>query len=221
MAFGSSGSPLSRPGAAPRGAGRPPGRPSARRSDSALVGGEVASGFEAVRDEFERNFSERRELGAAVAAYVEGEKVVDLWGGVRDARDGSPWERDTLVILYSTSKGLSATACARRRPEAASRWFPRFLTERQPRSGTGAVSGGYGGARRATPCACRGARGSRAGASSSESGLPTSDPRASSSSSGRRQGGAASLVEWLARFSKAGGGRGEVVAGGEGVVGDS
>jgi CubicO group peptidase (beta-lactamase class C family) len=70
--------------------------------------GFVASGFEEVRREFERNFAERRELGAACAAYVGGEKVVDLWGGVRDARDGSPWEERTLVVVYSTSKGLSA-----------------------------------------------------------------------------------------------------------------
>jgi CubicO group peptidase (beta-lactamase class C family) len=38
--------------------------------------------------------------------------VVDLWGGVRDARDGSPWEEDTLVLVYSTSKGLSAMTLA-------------------------------------------------------------------------------------------------------------
>jgi CubicO group peptidase (beta-lactamase class C family) len=77
-----------------------------------MIGGSVAPGFEAVRREFERNFDERRELGAAVAAYVRGEKVVDLWGGVRDARDGSPWEEDTLVVVYSTSKGLAAMALA-------------------------------------------------------------------------------------------------------------
>jgi CubicO group peptidase (beta-lactamase class C family) len=47
-----------------------------------------------------------------VAAYVGGEKVVDLWGGVRDARDGSPWEEDTLVLVYSTSKGLAAMTLA-------------------------------------------------------------------------------------------------------------
>ena len=41
-----------------------------------------------------------------------GEKVVDLWGGVRDARDGSPWEEDTLVLVYSTSKGLAAMTLA-------------------------------------------------------------------------------------------------------------
>jgi CubicO group peptidase (beta-lactamase class C family) len=76
------------------------------------VQGFVASGFERVRDEFARNFARRRELGAACAAYVGGEKVVDLWGGVRDVRDGSLWEERTLVLVYSTSKGLSAMAVA-------------------------------------------------------------------------------------------------------------
>jgi CubicO group peptidase (beta-lactamase class C family) len=47
-----------------------------------------------------------------VAAYVGGEKVVDLWGGVRDARDDSPWQEDTLVLVYSTSKGLAAMTLA-------------------------------------------------------------------------------------------------------------
>ena len=77
-----------------------------------MVDGSVAAGFEEVRREFERNFAERRELGAACAAYVGGEKVVDLWGGVRDARDGAPWERDTVVLVYSTSKGLAAMTLA-------------------------------------------------------------------------------------------------------------
>jgi CubicO group peptidase (beta-lactamase class C family) len=77
-----------------------------------MIGGSVAPGFEEVRREFERNFAERRELGAACAAFVGGEKVVDLWGGVRDARDGSPWEEHTLVLVYSTSKGLSAMTLA-------------------------------------------------------------------------------------------------------------
>lgn len=72
----------------------------------------MAPGFDEVRREFERNFAERRELGAACAAYVGGEKVVDLWGGVRDARNGAPWEEDTLVLVYSTSKGLSAMTLA-------------------------------------------------------------------------------------------------------------
>ncbi len=77
-----------------------------------MTEGWTAPGFEEVRREFERNFQSRRELGAACAAYAGGEKVVDLWGGVRDARDGSPWERDTMVLVYSTSKGLSAMTLA-------------------------------------------------------------------------------------------------------------
>jgi CubicO group peptidase (beta-lactamase class C family) len=77
-----------------------------------VIGGAVAPGFEPVRDEFERNFAERGELGAACAAYVGGSKVVDLWGGVRDARSGEPWGEDTLVLVYSTSKGLAAMTLA-------------------------------------------------------------------------------------------------------------
>ena len=77
-----------------------------------MVHGSVAPGFEAVRREFERNFSGRGELGAACAAYWRGDKVVDLWGGVRDARSDAPWEEDTLVVVYSTSKGLSAMVLA-------------------------------------------------------------------------------------------------------------
>src|SRR3954452_9433221 len=77
-----------------------------------VIAGYVAPGFEEVEREFARNFAEREELGAAVAAYVGGEKVVDLWGGVRNARDGAPWQEDTLVLVYSTSKGLAAMTLA-------------------------------------------------------------------------------------------------------------
>ena len=77
-----------------------------------MIYGFVAPGFEPVRMEFERNFAERGELGAACAAYRGGEKVVDLWGGVRDGRTGAPWEKDTLVLVYSTSKGLAAMTLA-------------------------------------------------------------------------------------------------------------
>jgi CubicO group peptidase (beta-lactamase class C family) len=77
-----------------------------------MVHGTVAPGFEPVREELERTFAERGELGAACAAYVGGEKVVDLWGGVKDARTGEPWEKDTVVVVYSTSKGLAAMTLA-------------------------------------------------------------------------------------------------------------
>jgi CubicO group peptidase (beta-lactamase class C family) len=77
-----------------------------------MIGGSVAHGFESVQRAFERNIAGGRELGAACAAYVGGEKVVDLWGGVRDARSGARWDEDTLVLLYSTSKGLAAMTLA-------------------------------------------------------------------------------------------------------------
>lgn len=77
---------------------------------SAPLGGFVAAGFEQVADAFERNFRLHGELGAAFCAVVDGEVVVDLWGGVADSRRGVPWQRDTLACIYSGTKGLVA-AC--------------------------------------------------------------------------------------------------------------
>lgn len=74
--------------------------------------GYVAPGFEEVRDAFEQNFAERGEIGAAVAAYRRGEKVVDLWGGRRTPDGDAPWNQDTLVVVFSTTKGMSALALA-------------------------------------------------------------------------------------------------------------
>lgn len=82
------------------------------RASSDVVKGSVAPGFEAVRDAFERNFREDREDGAACAVYFRGEKVVDLWGGTRDPKTGAPWEEDTLVLVFSTTKGISSMALA-------------------------------------------------------------------------------------------------------------
>lgn len=76
------------------------------------IEGEVAPGFEEVRAAFAENFAKRGELGAAVAVWFRGKPVVDLWGGVRDPRTGAPWERDTLVMVYSTTKGMTAMCFA-------------------------------------------------------------------------------------------------------------
>jgi CubicO group peptidase (beta-lactamase class C family) len=76
------------------------------------IDGQVAPGFEAVRAEFERNFADRGEIGAAVAAYWRGEKVVDLWGGRRTPDGDDPWNEDTMVVVMSTTKGLSAMTLA-------------------------------------------------------------------------------------------------------------
>jgi CubicO group peptidase (beta-lactamase class C family) len=74
--------------------------------------GYVAEGFEAVRDAFADNFRLRHELGGACCAYVGGERVVDLWGGIRNKGTGEPWERDTMVIIHSATKGLAAMTLA-------------------------------------------------------------------------------------------------------------
>lgn len=65
-----------------------------------------------MRHAFERNFAERGEIGAAVAVYWRGEKVVDLWGGRRAPDGDAPWNENTLVCVMSTSKGLSALTLA-------------------------------------------------------------------------------------------------------------
>jgi CubicO group peptidase (beta-lactamase class C family) len=79
---------------------------------SYAVGGHVCRGFEAVRDAFEENFIRRHELGGACCAYVRGEKVVDLWGGTRNRETGEPWERDTMAVVHSATKGLAAMTLA-------------------------------------------------------------------------------------------------------------
>jgi CubicO group peptidase (beta-lactamase class C family) len=76
------------------------------------IHGVVSPGFEGVRDAFADNFSRRHELGGACCAYVRGEKVVDLWGGVRNRETREPWEHDTMVIVYSATKGLAAMTLA-------------------------------------------------------------------------------------------------------------
>ncbi|MDL5502250.1 MAG: serine hydrolase, partial [Candidatus Methanoperedens sp.] len=71
------------------------------------ISGHVKPGFEAVREAFIGNFTSRNELGAACCIYYRGEKVVDLWGGVRNKRTSEPWEENTMVIVFSATKGLS------------------------------------------------------------------------------------------------------------------
>jgi CubicO group peptidase (beta-lactamase class C family) len=80
--------------------------------ESHQVEGHVSQGFEAVREAFADNFARRREVGGACCAYHRGEKVVDLWGGVRNKRTGEPWEQNTMVIVHSATKGLAAMTLA-------------------------------------------------------------------------------------------------------------
>ena len=76
------------------------------------IQGHVSPGFEAVRDAFGENFTRRHELGGACCVYHHGEKVVDLWGGIRNKATGEPWEEGTMVVVYSATKGLAAMTLA-------------------------------------------------------------------------------------------------------------
>jgi CubicO group peptidase (beta-lactamase class C family) len=84
-----------------------------------LIGGDVDEGYGKVADVFRRNMSSGQEVGAAFAVYRDGRKVVDLWGGFRNGITQAPWEQDTLVNVFSTTKGVASLAVA----VAASRGF--------------------------------------------------------------------------------------------------
>lgn len=80
-------------------------------SASVEIGGTVEPGFEAVREAFATNFAEHGEVGAAVAVYKDGRKVVDLWGGVKEKGGTTPYGEDALQLVFSSTKGATA-ACA-------------------------------------------------------------------------------------------------------------
>jgi CubicO group peptidase (beta-lactamase class C family) len=100
------------------------------------VGGVVESRFEAVREAFAANFRERGEVGAACCVYVGGRPVVDIWGGVADEKTGREWAEDTPVLVYSTTKGVTAI-CAHHLAERGGldldapvvRYWPEFGAE--------------------------------------------------------------------------------------------
>lgn len=89
--------------------------------------------FESVRRIFSERIESKQEVGAAIAFTLEGELVVDLWGGHVDRERTRPWERDTLVNTYSTTKGMT-TICAHRLLEQGrldldapvARYWPEF-----------------------------------------------------------------------------------------------
>ena len=77
-----------------------------------LIGGYVDEGYGKVADVFRRNLTSGKEVGAAVAVYRDGRKVVDLWGGYRNGITQALWEQDTIVNVFSTTKGVASLAIA-------------------------------------------------------------------------------------------------------------
>jgi CubicO group peptidase (beta-lactamase class C family) len=105
-------------------------------TESEAISGFVKPGFESVREAFRENFELRNELGAACCVYYKGEKVVDLWGGIRNEATGEPWEEDTMVLVWSTTKGMSALAMALAHSqglydydEPVSKYWPEFAQQ--------------------------------------------------------------------------------------------
>lgn len=76
------------------------------------IHGSVAPGFERVRDEFLNNFLSRGEGGAACTIYHRGQKVVDLWGGLRCHQSGARWTEQTISLAFSVTKGMAAAVMA-------------------------------------------------------------------------------------------------------------
>ena len=78
-----------------------------RKTARGMVSGTCDAKFAGVADAFAENFDKRGEVGASVSITMDGKTVVDLWGGQK-SEDGPAWERDTICIVYSCTKGASA-----------------------------------------------------------------------------------------------------------------
>jgi CubicO group peptidase (beta-lactamase class C family) len=78
------------------------------RTDEGEVSGRWHPEFKRVRREFITNFRERGEVGASVCVVVEGETVIDLWGGIARPETGEPWQAETVSHLWSATKGATA-----------------------------------------------------------------------------------------------------------------
>jgi CubicO group peptidase (beta-lactamase class C family) len=113
-----------------------------------VASGYVAPGYEAVRDEFERNLAARGETGGAFAAVVDGITVVDIWGGSRTQKrgiaagknSGEAWERDTMVNVFSATKGMASFVIAHLRSRGlldydapVARYWPEFAAHGKDR----------------------------------------------------------------------------------------
>jgi CubicO group peptidase (beta-lactamase class C family) len=74
-----------------------------------VIEGRIAAGYEPVREAFAAELAHDRGFGASFAAVVDGQPVVDLWGGTARTESGAAWEEDTPVLIFSGTKGLAAT----------------------------------------------------------------------------------------------------------------
>ncbi|KAL2869885.1 serine hydrolase domain-containing protein [Aspergillus lucknowensis] len=66
--------------------------------------------FASVRETLAENLSSDKELGASICVSINGKPVIDLWGGHATPTRDRPWERDTIVPVWSISKTITALA---------------------------------------------------------------------------------------------------------------
>ena len=101
-------------------------------ADGRRLHGFVEAGYGGVMDAFIANVALRHDVGAACAAFIDGQRVVDVWGGVADARTGRAWQRETSAVIFSCSKGLLAISASRwRRSWRGSPSFERLRRSRR------------------------------------------------------------------------------------------
>ena len=76
------------------------------------IHGECDPQFKIVKETFEKLYQEDREIGSCFAVYKDGNPLVDLWGGFQDKDKTKPWQKDNLITVYSTTKGVAAFCIA-------------------------------------------------------------------------------------------------------------
>ena len=76
------------------------------------IHGECDPQFSKVKETFEKLYQEDREIGSCFAVYKDGNPLVELWGGFQDKDKTKPWQKDNLVTVYSTTKGVAAFCIA-------------------------------------------------------------------------------------------------------------
>jgi CubicO group peptidase (beta-lactamase class C family) len=74
----------------------------------AVIEGEYDEGFAGVAETLERQLDDGRDIGASVAVVRDGETLLDIWGGFQDAERAVPWESDTIVNVFSTTKTMTS-----------------------------------------------------------------------------------------------------------------
>jgi len=99
------------------------------------IHGECDPQFSKVKEAFEKLYQEDREIGSCFAVYKDGKPLIDLWGGFQDKEKTKPWQKDNLVTVYSTTKGVAAFCIALamekgllKYEEKVSTYWPEFAT---------------------------------------------------------------------------------------------